>query len=64
MVFIVVFAAWRGVKPLLATLFAYNKGTVQHNSKSFTLKYFTQKVDEYIDFNVLITNIALFEFLL
>ena len=61
MVSVVVCAAWRGVKPLLATLCAYNKGTVQHDSKSFTLKYLTPKVDEYIDFNVLITNIALFE---
>ena len=61
MVSVVVCAAWRGVKPLLATLCAYNKGTVQHDSKSFTLKYLTPKVDEYIDLNVLITNIALFE---
>ena len=61
---VVVCAAWSGVKPLLATLCAYNKGTVQHDSKSFTLKYLTPKVDEYIDFNVLITNITLFEWLI
>jgi hypothetical protein len=48
------------LEPLLTTQCAYNKGTVQHNSKSYTLKYFTSKVDDDIDLNVLITNIALF----
>jgi len=57
---VVVCVAWRGVKPLLTTLCAYNKGTVQHNSKSYTLQYFTPKLDDNIDFDVLITNIALF----
>ena len=60
MVPVVVLGSLASVKPLLTTLCAYNKGTVQHNSKSYTLQYFTPKLDDNIDFDVLITNIALF----
>ena len=57
-VYVVVCVAYRGVKPLLTTLYAYNKITVQRSSYSFTLKYSIPKVDGNIDFEVLITNIV------
>jgi len=55
---VVVLGSLASVKPLLTTLCAYNKETLQHNSKSYTIKYSLPKVCGNIAFDVLITNIV------